>query len=133
MILLVGSDESLLEGLVQMLVTAGHRPVAARSSEEAVEIAGAEAPLVALVSAEGAADASFLRVPLAPGGAMLLYRSDGQPADSAAPAPAVQRATLAVLSLPLERQRLLALIQHIDERARTTGRGRQTPPEHRVL
>lgn len=133
MILLVGTNEPLLEGLVQLISAAGHRAVTARTSKDAVELAAVEPPLVALVSAHGAADASFLRVPLAPGGALLLYRADDEVANGTTPAPDVQRATMAVLSLPLERQRLIALIQHLDERARTTGRGRQTPPEHRVV
>jgi hypothetical protein len=40
----------------------------------------------------------------------------------------VQRAVLADLSLPLERNRLMALVQHVDERARVTGRGVQDAP-----
>jgi hypothetical protein len=36
--------------------------------------------------------------------------------------PKLQRATLAHLVLPLERQRLVALVQSFDSRSRTTGR-----------
>jgi hypothetical protein len=39
---------------------------------------------------------------------------------------------LAELALPLERQRLLALIQRLDERARETGRMPPEPPEQRL-
>jgi hypothetical protein len=37
--------------------------------------------------------------------------------------PTLQRAVLADLALPLERNRLIALVQHVGERAKTTGRG----------
>ena len=43
--------------------------------------------------------------------------------------PTLQRAVLANITLPLERQRLVALVQHVAERVRTTGRRRDTPPE----
>jgi hypothetical protein len=42
---------------------------------------------------------------------------------------------MAELTLPLERHRLLALIQRVEERARVTGRGARgtdTPPEQRA-
>jgi hypothetical protein len=38
--------------------------------------------------------------------------------------PTVQRAVLADLTLPLERNRLVALVQHVGQRAQATGRGR---------
>jgi hypothetical protein len=68
-----------------------------------------------------------MQLPLARGGALLLYRSnvDTQPVPLA---PALQRAALADLTLPLERHRLVALIQRVDERARATGRSRQKAP-----
>jgi hypothetical protein len=37
--------------------------------------------------------------------------------------PTVQRVVLADLTLPLERNRLMALVQHVEDRAKTTGRG----------
>jgi len=43
-------------------------------------------------------------------------------------APALQRALLADLALPLERNRLLALVQHVEERARATGRRSHDTP-----
>ena len=81
---------------------------------------------------------------LAPGGAVVLFRSvgdDGRDASSeqdgsggdatgaagaappAALPPALQRTTLAELALPLERHRLVALVQRVEERARRAGRG----------
>jgi hypothetical protein len=75
------------------------------------------------VSRALAAEASseMLGIPLAPGGALVLYHSVGsQP--SALP-PALLRAVLADLTLPLERNRLVALVAHVQERAVRTGRG----------
>jgi hypothetical protein len=60
-----------------------------------------------------------LRVPLAPGGAFVVFHGE-----DASPAPLphrVQRATLAELELPLERQRLLALVRYVENRAQTVG------------
>jgi hypothetical protein len=55
---------------------------------------------------------------------MLLYHEVGS---SSMPLPAaLQRNVLADLSLPLERKRFMALVQHVEERAQATGRG--TPP-----
>ena len=52
----------------------------------------------------------------------MLYRS--RATDPAVPVShAVQRLTLAELMLPLERQRLVALTHHVEERARQAGRG----------
>jgi hypothetical protein len=82
-----------------------------------------------------AADAAALRLPLAVGGATLLYRSGAEPAPDDALSLAVQRLVMAELTLPLERHRLLALIQRVEERARVTGRGARgtdTPPEQRA-
>jgi hypothetical protein len=42
---------------------------------------------------------------------------------------------MAELTLPLERHRLVALIQRMEERAQVTGRGRRgrdTPPDRRA-
>lgn len=123
-ILLVGTDLPLLEGLAQSLAAAGHSPVVATSMAEAREGAGRSRPLIAVVSRAIAADApaELLAIPLAPGGALVLYRSIGSLVASL-PANA-QRNVLADLTLPLERNRLLALVQHVEERARATGRTR---------
>ena len=70
----------------------------------------------------------MLAVPIAAGGARVLYR----PAATRPTAllPALQRAVLADLTLPLERHRLAALVQSIGDRAQATGRTpRHTPPE----
>lgn len=137
-ILLVGTELPLLEGLAQCLASAGFKPWVAQTLHEGRELADREAPLVAVVSRVLAASASAdtLSIPLAPGGALLLYRSVGSPVVTLSPT--VQRAVLADLTLPLERNRLMALVQHVGGRARATGRGRtsgeteQVPPESRM-
>jgi hypothetical protein len=131
-ILLVGLDAPTLEGIAQTLAAVGHTPVLAQTVAEAAELAGSTVPLVAVVDREVAVrSADAFRIPLAPGGAIVLFRAsaDDRPPLSAS----LQRAVLADLSLPLERKRLVALVQHVEERARATGRDRiETPPEHRA-
>jgi hypothetical protein len=62
----------------------------------------------------------------------VLYRT--QTAELAPLLPALQRAVLADLTLPLERHRLAALVQSLGERARMTGRAtRRTPTEGRAI
>jgi hypothetical protein len=131
-VMLIGADAPLLEGLSQALVAAGHRPRSARTVEDAIELSAHEPPLVAVVDrALAAYDVRTLRLPLAAGGALVLYR------DAASPevplSPAFGRAALADLTLPLERHRLVLLVGKVAARAEATGRGqRDTPPEHHL-
>jgi hypothetical protein len=128
-ILLVGTDVPLLEGLAQTLAAVGHSTHLAATLSEAMEVAATEMPLVAVVERSLIQPMGDpLRLPLSRGGALVVYRPDSA---SAGPLPvALQRAALADLKLPLERQRLVALLQHVESRARTTGRDRvSTPPE----
>ena len=132
-ILLAGEDPALLEGLVQSLVALGHNPSVAFSLAEARDAAlRGDAPLMFVVD-RGFVDGTgteVLGVPLAPGGTLVLYRTPGSPPASL-PLP-LQRAVLADLALPLERNRLVALVQHVEDRARATGRSpRHTPRETR--
>jgi DNA-binding NtrC family response regulator len=122
-ILLVGTELPLLEGLAQSFAAQGFAPVVVQTLHEAREAAGATPPLIVVASRALAAVASaeMLRIPLAPGGALVLYRSVTTPLVTL-PA-SVQRGVLADLSLPLERNRLMALVQHVEDRARATGRG----------
>jgi DNA-binding NtrC family response regulator len=132
-VLLVGGDVALLEGLAQSLAAMGHSPDVAASLAEARELALSDPPLVLVVNRAlaGSAGAELLAIPLAAGGARLLYRTAAVPL--APLLPALQRAVLADLTLPLERHRLAALVQSLDERARVTGRStRPTPPDSRV-
>lgn len=124
-VLLVGTEMALLEGLAQSFAALGFVPVTAQSLQEARESAVQNRPLVVVVSRSIAAlgNADALSIPLAPGGALVLYRSVGT---AVLPlSPTVQRVVLADLTLPLERNRLLALVQHVGERAKAAGRGRQ--------
>ena len=121
-VLLVGGDVALLEGLAQSLAAQGHAPAVTASLPEARELAMSDPPL-ALVVDRGLASSSgaeLLAIPLAAGGARLLYRAAAIPL--APLLPALQRSVLADLTLPLERHRLSALVQSLGERARATGR-----------
>ena len=133
-VLLVGEDGALLEGLSQSLAAVGYVPQAAATLHEAREAASAIAPLLVVVQRELAAQASAeaLGIALAPGGALVLFRSSSTATSTITPT--LQRSVLAELTLPLERNRLIALAQHVHERVLATGRaGRRTPPEQRAL
>jgi DNA-binding NtrC family response regulator len=122
-ILLVGTELALLEGLAQSFAALGFVPTVAQSVQEGREIAAQNPPLIAVISRVLASPASTdtLSIPLAPGGALVLFRVVGSPV--ATLSPTLQRVVLADLTLPLERNRLIALVQHVEERAKTTGRG----------
>jgi DNA-binding NtrC family response regulator len=133
-VMLVGSDVALLEGLAQALAVLGHVPKVVRTLAEARELSTAQPPLVLVVDRALASDAGadVLTAPLASGGVRLLYRTASSPL--APLLPSLQRAVLADLTLPLERHRLVALVQSVGERARLSGRTpRQTPPESRLV
>ena len=128
-ILLVGTDVPLLEGLVQTLAAVGHNTRLASTLAEAMEAAALEPPLVAVVDRMLIQPMSDpLRLQLARGGTIIVYRPEG--ATAAALPVSIQRAVLADLTLPLERQRLVKLVQYVEGRARPTGRDvLPTPPE----
>ena len=121
-VLLVGEDVALLEGLAQSLAAQGHAPAVATSLAEGREVAMHRPPLVLVVNRAlaSSAGAELLAIPLAAGGARLLYRAGAMPL--APLLPSLQRSVLADLTLPLERHRLSALVQSLSERARATGR-----------
>jgi hypothetical protein len=120
---LVGTELPLLEGLAQSFAALGFVPTVAQSVQEGREIAAQNPPLIAVISRVLASPASTdtLSIPLAPGGALVLFRVVGSPVVTLSPT--LQRVVLADLTLPLERNRLIALVQHVEERAKTTGRG----------
>jgi DNA-binding NtrC family response regulator len=123
-ILLVGTDLSLLEGLAQSLSAQGHATRVAASFGEARELATTHRPLIAVIEREMATESAreVLGLSLASGGALVLYRS-GTTKTGAMPH-VLQRHVLADLALPLERNRLAALVQHVTDRATAVGRGR---------
>lgn len=133
-VMLVGSDVALLEGLAQSLAGLGHRFSVSTSLGEAREAAAAKAPLVLVVDRALAsiAGSDLLSLPIASGGARILFRPPSAAHSNLSPA--LQRAVLADLTLPLERQRLAALVQSVSERAKATGRQpRITPPELQAI
>ena len=133
-VLLVGEDAALLEGLAQSFAAVGYVPTVAESLHEGREVAADSPPLLAVVDREFAAEASgeALAIPLAPGGALVLYHA--VTSELAPISPTLQRSVMAELTLPLERNRLIALAQHVQERVRATGRGkRSTPPEQQAF
>lgn len=133
-VLLVGEDAALLEGLAQSFAALGYAPRVALSLHEAREGSVADPPLLAIIdgglAAQSSADA--LAVQLSPGGALVLYHSGA--GERPLIPPTLQRAVMADLALPLERNRLIALAQRVSERLRATGRWRrQTPPEQQAF
>lgn len=136
MLILIGTDDALLEGLAQLLAGAGHKVQVAHSVAEAEEIAAQSAPLLVVIDRDSVASdngEAASRIPLASGGAFVLYRTTSDQGGSLALAHGIARQTLADLALPLERQRLAALAQYVKARARESGRVRfDTPPERRA-
>jgi CheY-like chemotaxis protein len=131
MTLVIGSDDSVLEGIAQALGAAGHRTHVVRSLREAAAALLEFRPVLALVERAYSSDPEFVHLRLPPGVAVVLYRNDEQPTP-ALPA-SVQRLVLADLMLPWERQRLITMVQRITERAVASGRARPTPPEDRAV
>src|SRR5918997_2473356 len=130
-VLLIGSNTALLEGLAQTLASAGHRTVLTPGLGGAAEAARGDRPLLVVVDRQLAASdgADLARIPLAPGGSVVLYRAEEEERPTASIPTAVQRMTLADLALPLERHRLIALVERVEGRATAAGRGRaDTPP-----
>jgi DNA-binding NtrC family response regulator len=127
-ILLVGSDAALLEGLSQTLTGLGHEVCVAGSLEDAPLACREGLPNIAIVSNDAlASPGAGALLPLSATGALVVYNTE--PTDRPTLPTRLQRATLGHVVLPLERQRLIALIQHYEIRSRTTGRGRSDSAE----
>jgi DNA-binding NtrC family response regulator len=119
-ILVVSHDSSFVEGIFQTLSTAGHQVTVASEMSEAADALHGALPLVALVNRDELMSTSAPAVLLARGGALMTFRTTE---DAPATLPfRIRRATLADLQLPLERQRLLALVKFVETRARASGR-----------
>ena len=120
-ILVAGPDPALIEGVVQTLVGAGHRVVSGKDIPEVLESLGDAKPLIALVECnELMTRPGQLHARLAHGGALLAFHCDED--DGPFLPFSVKRTTLAQLRLPLERQRLLALVRFVESRAHAAGR-----------
>lgn len=131
-ILLAGEDAALLEGLAQMFAALGHNSTVVRTLSEARDVSRRVSPLVAVVDRTLIGNDHTLGITCAAGGATVLFGHADTPAGML-PAQ-IRRAVLADLTLPLERNRLLALVEHVVSRADTVGRrSRDTPPETPAL
>jgi len=120
-VILVGTDVALLEGLAQTLVGFGHSVSFATTVAEAAGALSEDLPALAVVSSQALEDGGAgMTLPLTPGGALIVYGTSHT--DRPFLPTKLQRATLAHLVLPLERHRLVALVQSFDSRSRTTGR-----------
>ena len=124
MILLAGVNTALLEGLAQALSATGQRVFVADSLEEAGELQSRQPAILTVTERNLVSDSdaarTFLRDSLAGGGAIVTYREAG---DTSRALPALlARHVLADLVLPLERNRLVALAEHLATRARAVGR-----------
>lgn len=126
-VILVGADVALLEGLAQTLIGFGHDVSFAATVAEAAGSLSEELPAMAVVSSEALEEGGVgMTLPLTPGGALIVYGTSHS--DQPFLPTKLQRATLAHLVLPLERHRLLALVQSFDSRSRTTGRSTREEP-----
>ena len=120
-VILVGADVALLEGLAQTLLGFGHDVLFAATVGEVAGALNEHQPALAVVSAEALENEGLgTTLPITQGGALIVYRKS-QDEKPFLP-PKLQRSTLAHLVLPLERHRLLALVQSFEARSRTTGR-----------
>lgn len=131
---LIGTDHALLEGLAQTLAAAGYRVQLADSLHDASTLAADDPPLVVVLDRATALQSprgvGLQGIGLAPGGSIVLYHgTDDVPLPLP---PSLQRLTLADLTLPLERQRLVALVHSVTARARSRGHGDTAPPEERT-
>ena len=129
MILLAGSNTALLEGLAQALANTGQRVVVVHSLDEAEEIQAGQASVLAVCErgwvSEVEQSRSFMRATLSGGGALVTYREAGD--TSRALLASQARHVLADLVLPLERNRLVALAEHLATRAKVIGRSAEGP------
>jgi hypothetical protein len=125
-VILVGADVALLEGLAQTLLGFGHEVSFAGTVGEVAGMFLADRPAIAVVSADSLINAGLgATVPLSSGGALIVYGTSHE--DRPVLPTRLQRSTLAYLVLPLERHRLMALVQSFDSRSRTTGRSLPEP------
>jgi hypothetical protein len=126
-VILVGTDLALLEGLAQTLVGFGHAVSFATTVAEAAGSLSDDLPALAVVSSQALEEGGFgMTLPLTPGGALIVYGTSHT--DRPFLPTKLQRATLAHLVLPLERHRLVALVQSFESRSRTTGRSAREEP-----
>lgn len=124
MLLLVGRNPALLEGLAQTLAGLGDRISVAHSLAEARDQGLDSERLFVLCERWLLLDDAgldFARRVGRPGGAIVTYR-ESPDEGAGALVPEINRMVLADLTLPLERVRLLSLATHTLARANAVGR-----------
>jgi DNA-binding NtrC family response regulator len=127
-VILVGADAALLEGLAQTLIGFGHAVSFATTVAEAAGSLSQDLPALAVVSSQALEEGGIgMTLPLTPGGAIIVYGTSHH--DQLFLPTKLQRATLAHLVLPLERHKLLALVQSFENRSRATGRSIREEPD----
>jgi len=133
MLLLVGRNAALLEGLAQGLARTGQRVAVAGTLSDADDLRDGERPVLLVVEHTLLSGAPASPSPgnlLGAGCPLVSYHESGNTDRPTLPV-ALARQVLADLELPLERNRLIALAEHAVMRARTVGRGGSlTGPEH---
>lgn len=136
-VVLLGTDPTLLEGLAQTLAASGHSPNLLDDGADLLAVARAEGPTIlvaerALLLAPAVAE----RLPATIGANALIAYHTGETPDSGAPTALPQRLhrlVLADLCLPLERQRLVALIGCVEDLAERAGRGQRSDSDEPEL
>lgn len=131
MILLVGSDEGLLEGLAQVLCRLTR--VVTSPSLDAVREQWPEArPSLVVIEGAELANWSGPLPPLSDRGGLPVVTFHAADSPRTHPlAPQLARLVVADLELPLERHRLVAIAEHLLDRARSAGRENHTDPSPR--
>jgi hypothetical protein len=124
MILLTGRNTALLEGLAQSLARIGDVRVA-DTLLHAEELRGGKRPTMLVVArdllAEDTSRSQDMRGLVGTLSAVVTYHEAGEAKQGGALPPDVSRVVLADLELPLERNRLIALAEHLAGRARDRG------------
>lgn len=132
LLLLIGVEEAMAEGLVQGLAGQGHNVVAVESARDASDALASADTLATLLllPCHGAQDPALALV--APSSAIVLYRTQADEPPCERPSP-IARRVVAELMLPLERLRLAKLLDYFGERARLRGERDSEPPPEQVL
>jgi hypothetical protein len=126
-VLIVGGDPAVQEGVLQSVRAAGLDAEACPDVRCASDAAAESPPVALVVHIDHASTGEELRrMALLPGGVIILFHDSDRAGASSRQS--FGRAVIAELRLPLERARLIALLNRVVERARITGRDKR-PPE----
>lgn len=129
-VVIIGAQLDLLETVVLTLEGAGFLVHVVPSVAAASTLASGTPPIAVVIErALAVAHPSAFSLPIVQGGAFILFRTADDVPDVYSPS--IARAAMAELTLPLEKQRLTALLQRLVERHRAR-RGDPGGPEPRV-